>query len=90
MCTQFVKTLNSQQKKIHFQASYFDALHKRECEFLTQKQNEAIEFDKTQRENAEYEMKMAAEKFQNTLRVKQDLERQMEEKNHERVHVFRF
>lgn len=48
-------------------------------------EEDALQFAKTAKANEEYNRRMAAKRHQNTLRVKRDLERQIEEKNRQMV-----
>lgn len=45
----------------------------------------AVQFANTERANGEYNRRMAAKRYQNTLHVKRDLEKQIEEKNRQMV-----
>lgn len=69
----------------HFQAAYHDALERKRHEYLAEKKCDAIELAASQKQNAAYNQQRAKEKLQTTLRIRNDLEQQIYEKNHEKV-----
>lgn len=48
-------------------------------------EEDALEFARTEKANEEYNRRMAEKRYQNTLRVKRDLEKQIEENNRKKV-----
>lgn len=69
----------------NFQAAYNDALHKKQYDIMIKTEEDALEFARTKEANEVYNRRMADKRYQNTLRVKWDLEKQIEEKNRRMV-----
>lgn len=60
-------------------------MNKKQHEITLKTEEDALEFAKTEKANEEYNRRMADKRHQNILRLKRDLEKQIEEKNHQMV-----
>lgn len=60
-------------------------MHRNQHESMMKSQEEALELAKAAKENEEYDRREAEKKCQNKLRIKRDLEKQIEENYRKKV-----